>query len=311
MLYSPWREEQKDLIPKPSFLNVFLSQKDRIFAEMTKFEPNASIMNHLAEMTDSFEEYEQESGTTSKPRAKRRRRNSTEGYDIVADATKLNIQGPDIMSNTEYNNNVASLNTLQRQFFNHVLYWMQHLSDKPMYAFLSGGAGTGKTHLCKVLIQMLIRQFQLESGKDPLLPTVLSVAFSGKAAQLLKGRTIHSAFGINPYDKGYTTLNNSQWNTLNVTYGNLRFLIIDEISMVSNNLLASIDLRLQEIKGNKKPFGGVHVLLVGDLFQLAPDKRDGGWVFQDLRGISRMSANFWTENIKMFELIEIMRKKMI
>jgi hypothetical protein len=79
--------------------------------------------------------------------------------------------------------------------------------------------------------------------------------------------------------------------------------------MVSNNLLASINLRLQEIKGNKKPFGGVHVLLVGDLFQLAPDKRDGGWVFQDLRGISRVGGNFWAEHIRMYELTEIMRQK--
>eukprot|EP00732_Lithocolla_globosa_P000252 Lithocolla_globosa_v1_NODE_62_length_7247_cov_17.118503.p1 type:complete len:1467 gc:universal NODE_62_length_7247_cov_17.118503:2368-6768(+) len=311
MLYHPWRNENKDLTPTTSYLAMFNANKDKVVSEMSKYEPNAAIMDHLAAQADSFEHNHDEDKTPRQSHRRRRKRARTihpEAYDIVADATTLNLQGPPIMKNSEYNASVASLNKLQRQFFKHVLYWMQHL-DKPMYAFLSGGAGTGKTHLTRVIMQMLIRQFQFEAGHDPLLPTVMSVAFSGKAAQLLNGRTIHSAFGINPYDKGYSPLDNSQWNTLNVSYANLRVLVIDEISMVSNNLLATINLRLQQIKGNNKPFGGVHLLLVGDLFQLSPDKRDGGWVFQDLRGISRLGGNFWTENISMFELTEIMRQK--
>ena len=51
---------------------------------------------------------------------------------------------------------------------------------------------------------------------------------------------------------------------------NLSVLIVDEVSMIGNEILNFLCLRLQEIKGNNKPLGGVHFIFVGDLFQLRP-----------------------------------------
>ncbi len=51
---------------------------------------------------------------------------------------------------------------------------------------------------------------------------------------------------------------------------NAHILIIDEISMVSKQLFAYVNWRLQQIKGNQKPFGGLSILAVGDFFQLPP-----------------------------------------
>ena len=56
-------------------------------------------------------------------------------------------------------------------------------------------------------------------------------------------------------------------------------------------MLSYLYLRLQEIKGNREPFGGVHVLLVGDLFQLRPV--GDSWVFANSSGdYSPLAENY-------------------
>ena len=49
-----------------------------------------------------------------------------------------------------------------------------------------------------------------------------------------------------------------------------KYLLLDEVSMVSSDMLNYIDQRLQELKGNNKPFGGISVICFGDLYQLPP-----------------------------------------
>ena len=69
-----------------------------------------------------------------------------------------------------------------------------------------------------------------------------------------------------------------------------------------------LNLRLQQIMGNKEPFGGVSLITVGDLFQLKPvfDK----WIFENFQmGYNVLASNIWTEYFTLFELTEIMRQK--
>ena len=61
-------------------------------------------------------------------------------------------------------------------------------------------------------------------------------------------------------------------NTLRAKYINLKWIISDEISMVSNNMLKYINFRLQEIKSNSQLFGGINIIAVGDFYQLKPVK---------------------------------------
>jgi len=55
----------------------------------------------------------------------------------------------------------------------------------------------------------------------------------------------------------------------------IKWLIIDEISMVSYEILRAVHLRLQEFKNNNELFGGVNILLFGDIMQLPPVKGNG------------------------------------
>ena len=97
--------------------------------------------------------------------------------------------------------------------------------------------------------------------------------------------------------------------------GDLKVLIIDEISMVDNEMWLDISHRLCKIKEREDlPFGGVHVLAVGDLFQLLPVKGRPVWQMQTVDSNSNIQGyplglNIWEDNIKMYELNEIMRQR--
>ncbi|GBN70075.1 hypothetical protein AVEN_184165-1, partial [Araneus ventricosus] len=88
---------------------------------------------------------------------------------------------------------------------------------------------------------------------------VLLCAPSGKAAFLIEGVT-----------KGLPELSTEVTNTIRNKLFNTKLLIIDEISMVGSTLFSRVDSRLRQIKGVNKPFGGISVLVVGDLNQLPP-----------------------------------------
>lgn len=69
-----------------------------------------------------------------------------------------------------------------------------------------------------------------------------------------------------------------------------------------------INIRLQELKGYCKPFGGVSIITFGDLFQLKP-VMDSRIFFQQRKGLESIGTNLWQEYFTIFELNEIMRQK--
>ncbi len=123
------------------------------------------------------------------------------------------------------------------------------------HIFIQGSAGTGKTHL--------INQFLSQTNK-----AVIAVGPTGLAVSHFGGSTIHSAFKFKP------SLIIPEEIEKQPLFNAIEILIIDEISMVSCNLLDGIDQALKLSRGNKKPFGGVRLILVGDLYQLGPVVRD-------------------------------------
>jgi hypothetical protein len=142
-----------------------------------------------------------------------------------------------------------------------------YLENTNTVVFLTGKAGTGKT--------TFLRQVRQQSKKK-----LAVVAPTGVAAINAGGMTIHSFFQIPfgpliPSGNARPELHYSPEKK--DLLANLELLIIDEISMVRPDVLDHIDLILRNIKGTAHPFGGVQLLLIGDLSQLSPIIRDEEW----------------------------------
>ena len=148
--------------------------------------------------------------------------------------------------------------------------------------FLTGRAGTGKTTF-------------LRQCKENKLKNTVVVAPTGVAAMNAGGATIHSFFRLPfaPYiptrplpEKDHAANNkNSLLGRIKLTteqrevIQQLELLIIDEISMVRCDVLDAIDTILQFVRNQKgQPFGGIQVLMIGDLYQLSPVVKEEEWL---------------------------------
>jgi len=123
------------------------------------------------------------------------------------------------------------------------------------FVYLTGAAGTGKTTLVKKIIE------ENDLKKIVVAPT-------GIAALNIGGATINSAFRIG-FDT-FPVITESNDPRFKKLLRNLELLIIDEISMVRAPMLDAISETLKLHRNSDEPFGGIHILACGDLFQLPP-----------------------------------------
>lgn len=153
-----------------------------------------------------------------------------------------------------------------------------YLESTATSVFLTGKAGTGKTTFLKELKKFSPKR-------------MIVVAPTGVAAVNAGGVTIHSFFQLpfGPYLPNLATedesrkmaksLNREKINIIQT----MDLLVIDEISMVRADLLDAVDALLRRYKNKQKPFGGVQLLLIGDLQQLPPVVKEDEWEL--LKGI--------------------------
>ena len=139
----------------------------------------------------------------------------------------------------------------------------------PPLLFIHGNAGTGKSHVIDILSQLLEKTFR-RSGDNPDHPYILRLAFTGSAADLIRGQTINKTLGL-PHSNTIKPLGDKIRDLRRTQLRNLRLIIIDEISLVSADQLHQIHFRLSnDIKQNGLPFGNVALICFGDLLQIKP-----------------------------------------
>ncbi len=152
------------------------------------------------------------------------------------------------------------------------LAW-QFIEGTGTHLFLTGKAGTGKT--------TFLRRLKAESPKRMIV-----LAPTGIAAINAGGVTIHSFFQLPfaPYvpESSFTTGGGAQYRfrfgkeKVNIMRS-IDLLVIDEISMVRADLLDAVDAVMRRFRDRTRPFGGVQLLMIGDLQQLAPVVKDEEW----------------------------------
>ena len=139
----------------------------------------------------------------------------------------------------------------------HAWDFVEHTS---ISIFLTGKAGTGKT--------TFLRTLKEKSSKRSII-----VAPTGVAAINAGGMTIHSFFQLplSPFVPEVNFKNRFDYSKeKRKIIRTLDLLIIDEISMVRSDVLDAIDSVLRRFREHEKPFGGVQLLMIGDLQQLTP-----------------------------------------
>jgi ATP-dependent DNA helicase PIF1 len=132
---------------------------------------------------------------------------------------------------------------------------VQHMRDGVGHLFVTGRAGTGKSTLLRTL-------------RDIVTDEIVIVAPTGLAAVNVGGQTIHSFFGLPPRLVRQDDIRRSRNGRI---MRKIKHLVIDEVSMVRSDLMWAIDQSLRVNRGKpREPFGGVRLVLFGDLHQLPP-----------------------------------------
>ena len=119
---------------------------------------------------------------------------------------------------------------------------------------ITGPGGTGKS--------TILRKF-----KDKTKKNCVVLSPTGIAANNIGGQTIHSFFKLSVGVQTHETMNKERWAPI---YEKIDLIIIDEISMVRKDVFEYMDKIMRKYKDPNKPFGGVKLILFGDLYQLPP-----------------------------------------
>ena len=330
MLFVPWRNEQKDLLGSfDTYEAHYNSVQTSLIPKRNEYEHHIEELELARQMMeDEQREYDQTAPNAEQENREAEEEGSKEseqfvyfnpsrvvehrhydiGIELQSTCSVPPVETSGIMlPDDEYLTLLRSLNLRQREFFNHIVHWIK-CKDEPVYAFLTGGAGVGKSVVIRALYQTLYRILNLKDGENPDDKRILLCAYMGFAAFNISGQTICSAFHKKMYQGTYNHLSADELNTFRIKYRHLKVVIIDEISMVGNMTLSFIDTRLQQLTGSKAAFGGLSVIAVGDLYQLKPV---GDFLIcLDLKqGASSLARNLWKELFTMYELVDIMRQK--
>lgn len=185
----------------------------------------------------------------------------------------------------------------QVEAFDAIIYTRDNL-------FITGKAGSGKTTFMRKILQVL--------------PNTVVVAPTGIAALNAGGKTIHSFFGLDldpyiPQLSGDVWMKKTYPSVSNINSDVIRHLdtvIIDEVSMVRPDLLDKMADAIRQKKGRMGlPFGGVRVIMFGDLNQLPPVvKKDDVMCRYYLTNYFFSSYALQTSGFKMFEFKKIYRQ---
>lgn len=266
MLYTPWRNEGKDLIQNCTTYQERFEQLEQTVVKIRQqYENHSELIDKAIEDIENNEDVVDFASVA--PNAQHRdeldqiaetkpsellacfdpgNNKQHSQYDLLDEGGIFPRTNDDEdlvvkrISDTDFRQLVRSLNREQIEFFYHVLHCAK-TTDEPVNLYLSGGAGVGKSTVTNALYEALIRYFNSLPGENPDDITVLKLAPTGKAAFNIKGNTIHSGLKV-PANRGfqYCVLDADRLNTIRAQLGKLKVLFIDEISMVGNGMFKTL-----------------------------------------------------------------------
>ena len=271
LLYIPWQQNELKILEKfKTYIDAYNYFQKQIHEKMKIYESAAQIIEHALL---KYEEHPDKFIPNSSSTIEDNINSMIPETDIIDDSYKFLIPDdntemnnydlqqdlkipkynyidsvqtkPNILDNTELIKLINSLNCKQYEFFLYIMQQQLHNEDQQTLVCLHGGAGTGKSYALKAIYQGLNKILNQKPGQQTNDLTTLLIAPTGKAAHNIKGHTIHAAFHVlaNQSLMNYSKLSWDNLNSYRSKYLNLKWIICDEISMVSNYMLKFIHLR--------------------------------------------------------------------
>ena len=164
---------------------------------------------------------------------------------------------------------ISSLNNQQRRLFDDFTERAASIdvNEQPVFLFLSGNAGTGKSYLVNLLIEA-VKLIKIKAGDDLQKPPVIVMAPTANAAYIIGGKTIDSVLS---FFKGegnkYIQASANKMATMKHQFEELSVIFCDDISMVGSRKLLKINYRLQDLVQDsrcKEYMGGVSFVASGN-----------------------------------------------
>ena len=208
------------------------------------------------------------------------------------------------MSHEDFCKMVRSLNYEQRglliEFITRIVY--ENDNNKPIQIFFCGPAGSGKTYLLRSLMETVNRFTQRTRSNKC---AYLACATTGKAAVNIDGTTIHSALKIPINCKQGSRMPADKLQTMRVDLSEVCTIIIDEVSMMSNNMLNRVGDRLRGCgRDCTNRFEGFHVVFCGDLRQLPPVNAKPVYA----RPANMLQDQMLWQNLEYYPLVQVVRQ---
>ena len=305
MLYYPWRQVSDLLGNEQNYMSKFYEPEVQNVVQRNRniFEPDAEAVVKALELLrnnhgvlHSYDVINDQENDDLQSQIQNDSNDLDESFnnqisDHLAPSTEQQPAGAittynqPLQISDDLRQSVRSLNTQQRKAYNLVLTWcrskiknmnsLKPVDVQPIHLFVTGGAGAGKSHLIKAIYHTATKSFR-HITNNPEKPTVLLMTPTGVAAININGTTIHTALAI-PKESGDNVppMSDQKRTQIRMSLTELKLIIIDEISMVSNTTLLHIHQRLKEIFAtpSNQLFAGLSVIVVDDLYQLPPIRR--------------------------------------
>ncbi|XP_075749325.1 uncharacterized protein LOC142814451 [Rhipicephalus microplus] len=295
MLYVPFRKEL-DILDGNAFKKMFddnekaiIEIKQRYSAGVTMSELISACEAVGSSEANRTEEVEQpEERLCAAPTLVDMNDNSDLVPEEVTTKTQQNVvaatypgvhRRDDVMPLSDFHACVRLPNEQQAPLIREVIHHVTDQTTKLLQIFFTEPAGCGKTSTLRLIMDVYNRYCRNRTilygngQENSAVNAYVACATTGKAAVALNGVTVHSAFEIvmtnRREERGLTP---SDLNTFRMLFRDVKCIIVDEVSMLSLDLLRQVDLRLRKIKASKmtEPFRGFDVISCADLRQLPP-----------------------------------------
>ena len=216
MLFTPWRNEQKYTLGSfGTFEAQYNSLETSLGSKSNEYEHHTEELELARQMMEAEESaYDQIASTAEQENRKAEVKGTKEtenfvyfnpnkvvehrhydiGIELQSTCAVPTVETSGILyPDEEFLRLLRSLNLIQREFFNHIVHWIK-CKDEPVYAFLTGSAGIGKSVVIRALYQSLYRILNPREGENPDDIRILLCAYMGFAAFNISVQTICSAF---------------------------------------------------------------------------------------------------------------------